>query len=109
MINDKELTRIIGENITRILKLRNRTQLELAEYIGASPATVSYWCNGLKSPRMNKIDMICDFLRVPRSAILEEQSGIIDSFTAQEKEIINAYRLADEITKKNILKLLDMI
>lgn len=69
-MTEKELNKVIAANIVRLLDQKNRTQQELAEYIGVSQAAVSSWCAGSKTPRMNKIDKICEFLGVQRSAIL---------------------------------------
>jgi transcriptional regulator with XRE-family HTH domain len=74
-MTEKELNRVIATNIVRLLDQKNRTQQELAEYVGVSQAAVSSWCSGQKTPRMNKIDKICEFLGVQRSAILG--TGII--------------------------------
>ena len=69
-MTEKELNKVIATNIVRLLDQKNRTQQELAEYVGVSQAAVSSWCSGAKTPRMNKIDKICEFLDVNRSAIL---------------------------------------
>lgn len=69
-MTEKELNKVIATNIVRLLDQKNRTQQELAEYVGVTQAAVSSWCSGLKTPRMNKIDKICEFLGVPRSAVL---------------------------------------
>lgn len=47
-MNEKEINLIIANNITKYLELNNKTQLELAEYMQVSQATVSNWCKGLK-------------------------------------------------------------
>lgn len=69
-MTEKELNKVIAANIVRLLDQKNRTQQELAEYIGVSQTAVSSWCSGQKTPRMNKIDKICKFFDVKRSAIL---------------------------------------
>lgn len=73
-MNEKEINSIIANNITKYLELNNKTQLELAEYMQVSQATVSNWCKGLKMPRMSKIDMICAFFSIERSDLLNESS-----------------------------------
>lgn len=73
-MNEKEINSIIANNITKYLELSNKTQLELAEYMQVSQATVSNWCKGLKMPRMSKIDMICTFFSIERSDLLNESS-----------------------------------
>lgn len=71
---DQDLNMIIANNISALLTKQNKTQLDLAEYIGVTQTTVSYWCSGVKAPRMNKLDKICDFFNVPRSSLLENNS-----------------------------------
>ena len=69
---ERQLNQIIADNISNLLQIRNRTQLELAEHLGVTQATVSNWCNGVKMPRMDKIDRICAFFGVTRSDIMSE-------------------------------------
>lgn len=71
-MNEHEINSIIAKNITRLLERHNKTQLELAEYMHVSQATVSNWCKGLKMPRMSKVDMICSFFSIERSDLMEE-------------------------------------
>ena len=71
--NEENLNTIIASNITRLLNARNKTQYDLAEYLGVTQATVSNWCNGVKMPRMDKIDRICLFFDVPRSALMTSE------------------------------------
>lgn len=47
--------------------------------MGISQTTVSNWCNGVKIPRMNKIDRICEFFNVPRSALMVETDSEPDN------------------------------
>ena len=83
-MSEKEINLTISKNIMKYLELRNKSQAELAEYIGVTQATVSNWCNGLKMPRMSKIDMICKFLDINRSDLMNDQSDYyFDPETAQ--------------------------
>ncbi len=70
---ESEINRIIAKNINRFLNARNKTQVDLAEYMGVSQATVSNWCKGIKTPRMDKIDKICEFFNCKRSDLMEEK------------------------------------
>lgn len=63
----------IGENLVKLLERKNKTQNDLADYMGVTQATVSNWCKGLKVPRMDKIDDICDFFNVPRTVLFGEE------------------------------------
>lgn len=75
-MSEKEINDIISRNLSYYLDLRNKTQLDLAEHMGVSQATVSNWCTGVKMPRMKKIDAICEYLGVKRSDLMEEKSEV---------------------------------
>lgn len=66
-MTEHEINRIISENLNRLLEERNITQQELAEYIGVTQASVSNWCKGIKMPRMDKVDKICELFGISRS------------------------------------------
>ena len=51
---------------------RNLSQNELAKYLGVSPTSVNNWCRGLKSPRMDKVDKICELFGISRSDLMNE-------------------------------------
>lgn len=52
------------------------TQLELAHKLGVGTTSVYNWCNGIKSPRMDKVDKMCSILGCLRSDFMEEKSEI---------------------------------
>ncbi len=72
-MDENEINSIIASNITKQLELHNKTQLELAEYMGVSQATVSNWCKGIKMPRMTKIDLLCKYFSITRSELMNAQ------------------------------------
>lgn len=57
------------------LNLRNKSQTDLAKYIGVSNGTITNYVNGTNMPRMDKIDKICEFLLIKRSDLLEDHSN----------------------------------
>ena len=68
------LNQIIANNINDLMHRLGKTQVELADYMDVSQATVSNWCKGIKMPRMDKIDKICAFLNCKRSDLMEDHS-----------------------------------
>ena len=59
--NKKDVQRIFTKNLNNLLNSHNKTQLELANFIGVSNTSVNKWTRGYNTPRMDKIDLICSF------------------------------------------------
>lgn len=100
-MSEHELNQIIANNIAQQLSTRNITQLELAEYMHVSQATVSNWCKGIKIPRMNKIDQICKFFDIERSDLLEDHTNDKEYYTNKETA-----KVAQEIFENKDLRML---
>lgn len=73
-MSEQDINEIIANNISDLLDRSGKTQLDLAEFMNVSQATVSNWCKGAKLPRMDKIDRICEFFKVSRSDLMEDGS-----------------------------------
>ena len=71
-MSEQEINEIIAKNLTKFLNRSGKSQIDLAEYMEVSQATVSNWCKGLKLPRMDKIDKICSFFNVSRSDLMND-------------------------------------
>lgn len=80
-MKDQDINSIIARNISALLERKGKNQLDLADFMGVSQATVSNWCKGVKLPRMDKIDRICEFFNVNRSVLMEDgtQNKVISS------------------------------
>lgn len=75
-MSEAEINRIIAEKINYYLSRHGKTQVDLADYMNVSQATVSNWCKGIKMPRMDKIDKICTFFNIKRSDLMEDKPEI---------------------------------
>lgn len=73
---NKSIEQIIGINLTNLLEERGKTQADLASYLGVSVPSVCYWCNGVKMPRMDKIDAICKYFSIDRYQLMEERKEL---------------------------------
>lgn len=76
MKNQKE---IFSNNLKKWLSIRNKTQTDIVENFDISPSTVSDWCNGKKFPRIDKIELLANFLNIYKSDLIEEH-GRTDIF-----------------------------
>ena len=75
-MSDKAINDIIAFNLNRLLEANGKNQADLATYMEVSQATVSNWCKGIKSPRMDKLDRICVFLNCTRTDLLEDKTSV---------------------------------
>lgn len=77
-MNEPDINSIIAKNISVLLERSGKTQIDLADFMGVSQATVSNWCKGTKLPRMDKIDRICEYFNVNRSDLMEDGSQALN-------------------------------
>lgn len=74
-MSEQEILKTIGNNIKYYLDRYEISQAELAKRLGVSTTTVSNWVNGLKAPRMPKVDMMCSIFNCKRSDLMEERTA----------------------------------
>ena len=106
MIGEREYNKIIARNLKRLIYERQKTQADVARDLGISKATLSSWMNGTRTPKIENIDMLCDYFMVPRSAIMEPD-GIKRSspITEDQAELIQLAMTSDAETVHVILDL----
>lgn len=69
---EQEYNRVFARNLNNMLNRMEMSQADLANRLGVSPAAVSNWCRGEKTPRMDKVDTMCALFHCRRSDLLEE-------------------------------------
>ena len=65
--------KIFAENLSRLMKASDTTAKDLAIVCGVTPATVSYWMNGKKYPRIEKMSALAEFFQVDKSELMDEK------------------------------------
>lgn len=73
---EKDFNSIFSNNLLHFLRINNMTQTELAERLNVSTATTSNWCNGIKQPRMDKVDKMCKLFDCSRSDLIEDKGSL---------------------------------
>ena len=63
-------SRKIGKYINRALALRKVSQKELADFLGITANTVSYWCSDSRIPNTQQIIAIAEYLNVTSDYLL---------------------------------------
>ena len=96
-ISESVIRKTFQRNLVRLFAEKNKMKKDLADYVGVSANTVTSWCAGQKVPRMDKLDMICNFFHVERSELLQaHDSSQTGYYTDPETaEIANALKEGD--------------
>lgn len=87
----KEINKNISLNIRQYMDTIGITQIELAKLLNCANTTVSTWVNGDATPRMDKIDRMCEIFGCARQDLISD--------TVKEPEQIQRDRLIATFTK----------
>lgn len=90
-MSDQEFNEIFSKRLKYYLGKKDMTQADLARLLGVSTQSVTNWCKGSKSPRMDKIDAMCNIFHCRRSDLMEEHkegSYYLDPETAKKAQEI---------------------
>lgn len=68
----------MNKNLAELLKLKNITQKELAENVGATQAMISYIVKGYKTPSVPLLKRIADYLGVSMDDLVTTEEGVIN-------------------------------
>jgi transcriptional regulator with XRE-family HTH domain len=71
---EQEFNVVFSKRLRHYLQKYEMTQVELARKLGVGTTSVYNWCNGLKTPRMDKVDIMCDLFHCKRSDLIEEKN-----------------------------------
>ena len=63
---------IVAKNLKKIAYQHEKSQIDISRDLGISKATISSWMNGTRLPRMEKVDLLCEYFGVTREEIMEE-------------------------------------
>lgn len=106
-MSDDRIKDNISANIAYYRKKAKITQAQLANALNIKSTTVSTWERGASLPDAETLFKICDVLGVSLAMIYgTDTSAGLSSFSVSsiEKEIILAYRQADEIGRAMVLR-----
>ena len=62
-----------SKNLNFYLTITGKTQKEVAEAIGVSPASLNEWLKKKKYPRIDKIELLANYFGVLKSDLIEEK------------------------------------
>lgn len=74
---EQEFNAIFSKRLRYYLKEYEITQVELARKLGVGTTSVYNWCNGIKTPRMDKVDAMCELFHCNRSDLISEKVPVL--------------------------------
>ena len=81
---NEEYRNVFVRKLNYYMALNGKKQIDLINDLGLSSATVSSWCTGAKLPRMDKIQMLANYLGIEKSDLIEEKSRQKSIFTLKK-------------------------
>lgn len=73
----KDIKSVFSVNLRNKLAAKNKTQAQLAKFLGVSQTSVSLWCNGEVLPRSTMIDKIADFFMCSADELTTDHSKTV--------------------------------
>ena len=92
-IDEKTFNSIFARNLRHYLDINQMTQVELAKKLNVGTTSVYNWCGGIKIPRMDKVDKMCQIFGCNRSDLITEDSetkAFVELFENAPKEYQDA-------------------
>lgn len=72
-MDKKQLERnIFSRNLKRYMNLKKVSQSDLSRDLNITSSTISDWVNAKKYPRMDKVQLLADYLNISKSDLVEE-------------------------------------
>lgn len=68
----EEYAKLVSKNLKRLAYESDKSPAEIAKALGINKSTLSSWMNGHRIPKMDKIDILCNYFGCDREDIMEE-------------------------------------
>lgn len=88
------------------IKNSNLTQKEISEKMGISEDSMVRYLKGTSQFKLNQLIQLSEILQITLSELLTKES--VNELTEEEKELLEAYRIAEPGMKNAARKLLDL-
>lgn len=72
-MSEADFNKVFSKKLNYYLTKYDMTQLELSKKLNVGTTSVSNWCRGIKSPRMDKVDAMCKIFNCKRSDLMEDK------------------------------------
>lgn len=87
-MSDDKYKSVFADNLNKLMRIKGITQTDIINDLKINKSTISTWCNGSRLPRMDKVQLIADYLGVSKSDLIEEKETKEEAITCN-----NIYKL----------------
>jgi len=110
-MTEKEYGKLISRNLKRLAFEKDKTQADISHDLGISKQTISSWMNGTRTPKMKKIDLLCEYFGCKRSDIMEEHEVRQGESRASvtEEDLIKRFRTLNSEGKTALFSYMDYL
>ena len=108
MVSD-EMRKKFKTNLKKIMALKGKNQSDIVKALNFKQSTVSDWLNGKKYPRMDKVQMLDNYLNVDIIELVDNQSNDSITFTNTEKALIKNYRQLNEQNQQAVTTMINSL
>lgn len=107
----KEQTEIFSRNLNKYLQEKKLTQKEVAEAIGVSHQSMNFWTQGRNLPRMDKIQLLAEYLGVRYSDLLYDDplEETLEEAFDRRPDMRALFQLAKDCTPEQIEQAMKII
>lgn len=109
-----------ARNLLYYLERSKKSQKEVAEYIGVTPASLNEWTKAKKYPRIDKIELLARYFGILKSDLIEEKgnnrtSPTLDlqhfasnelKLTEEEEALVELFRRIPENKQEVVLEMI---
>lgn len=103
---EQDFNTVFSKRLKFYLNRSKMTQTELAKRLGVGTTSVYNWCAGIKSPRMDKIDVMCDIFGCSRTDLMEDTSDAARDASGGYYSDPETVEIAQEIFENRELRIL---
>lgn len=71
MATEDKYKKIFSKNLNYYMDLKGKTQTDIINDLDINKSAISSWCNGTRLPRMNKVELLANYLGINKSDLIE--------------------------------------
>lgn len=94
-MSEETIREIFAKNLNGYLEANNKQPADIVRDLGIPFSTVSNWVNGLKLPRMGKVEMLASYFGIEKSDLLEEKKDDETGYYLNPEAAAMAQQLLD--------------